>query len=76
MHASFFIVLITLTDVNTQHSQEEKASEDISLLKAIIEGIKIRINEMRKETYEFKRDIVIGGEVWNMNESRNELDWH
>jgi len=41
---------------------EEKASEDISLLKAIIEGIKIRINEMRKETYEFKRDIVIGGE--------------
>lgn len=41
---------------------EEKAAEDISLLKAIIEGIKIRINEMRKETYEFKRDIVIGGE--------------
>lgn len=41
---------------------EEKATEDISLLKAIIEGIKIRINEMRKETYEFKRDIVIGGE--------------
>lgn len=65
---------------------EEKAAEDISLLKAITEGIKIRINEMRKETYgfffcnrycairsthtvlkicfryEFKRDIVIGGE--------------
>lgn len=41
---------------------EEKASEDISLLKAITEGIKIRINEMRKETYEFKRDIIIGGE--------------
>lgn len=41
---------------------EEKAGEDISLLRAIIEGIKIRINEMRKETYEFKRDIVIGGE--------------
>lgn len=40
---------------------EEKAAEDISLLKAIIEGIKIRISEMRKETYEFKRDIVIGG---------------
>jgi hypothetical protein len=43
-------------------SLEEKAGEDISLLQAIIEGIKIRINEMRKETYEFKRDIVIGGE--------------
>jgi len=41
---------------------EYKAGQDISLLKAIIEGIKIRINEMRKETYEFKRDIVIGGE--------------
>ena len=41
---------------------EDKAAEDISLLQAIIEGIKIRINEMRKETYEFKRDIVIGGE--------------
>jgi chromosome segregation ATPase len=41
---------------------EDKAAEDISLLKAIIEGIKIRINEMRKETYEFKRDIVIGGQ--------------
>lgn len=41
---------------------EAKAAEDIGLLKAIVEGIKIRINEMRKETYEFKRDIVIGGE--------------
>lgn len=41
---------------------ESKASEDLHLLKAIIEGIKIRINEMRKETYEFNRDVVIGGE--------------
>lgn len=41
---------------------EEQVAGDISLLQAIIEGIKIRINEMRKETYEFKRDIVIGGE--------------
>lgn len=41
---------------------ETKANEDISLLKAITEGIKIRISEMRKETYEFQRDIVIGGE--------------
>ena len=41
---------------------EQKANEDISLLKAITEGIKIRIAEMRKETYEFQRDIVIGGE--------------
>lgn len=48
---------------------EEKADEDISLLKAIIEGIKIRINEMRKETYEFKRDIVIGG----MNQRTNQI---
>jgi len=41
---------------------EEKATEDIALLKSITAGIKIRISEMRKETYEFKRDIVIGGE--------------
>jgi hypothetical protein len=41
---------------------EQKASEDISLLKAITSGIAIRINEMRKETYEFQRDIVVGGE--------------
>lgn len=47
---------------NQLKALEEKAAEDISLLQAIIEGIKIRINEMRKETYEFKRDIVIGGE--------------
>lgn len=43
-------------------SLESKAGDDIGLLKAITEGIRIRINEMRKETYEFKRDIVIGGE--------------
>jgi hypothetical protein len=43
-------------------SLEAKASDDIGLLKAITEGIRIRINEMRKETYEFKRDIVVGGE--------------
>lgn len=57
---------IALTEQDFRMKQlkalEVKAAEDINLLKAIIEGIKIRINEMRKETYEFKRDIVIGGE--------------
>ncbi len=41
---------------------DQKASDDISLLKSITSGIRIRMNEMRKETYEFQRDIVIGGE--------------
>lgn len=41
---------------------EQKSDDDISLLVAIIEGIKIRVDEMRKETYEFKRDIVVGAE--------------
>jgi hypothetical protein len=40
---------------------EQKSNEDISLLDSITEGIKIRIDEIRKETYEFKRDIVVGG---------------
>jgi hypothetical protein len=41
---------------------ESKSKEDITLLKSITEGIRIRINEMRKETYEFQRDIVLGAE--------------
>jgi DNA repair exonuclease SbcCD ATPase subunit len=40
---------------------EERVKSDISLLKAITEATRIRINEMRKEAYEFKRDIVLGG---------------
>lgn len=40
---------------------EEKAQDDISLLKAIREGIRIRMNEIKKETYEFNRDLLIGG---------------
>ena len=41
---------------------EQKASEDISLLRAITSGIKLRMTELRKETYEFQRDIVVSGE--------------
>jgi len=41
---------------------EQKASDDIQLLKSITSGIHIRMAEMRKETYEFQRDIVVGGE--------------
>ncbi len=41
---------------------EYKAKEDVSLLRSIIEGLKIRMNELRKETYEFQRDIVLGSE--------------
>lgn len=37
---------------------EQKASEDISLLRAITSGIQVRMTELRKETYEFQRDIV------------------
>lgn len=44
-----------------------KAVEDVNLLKAIIEGIKIRIDELRKETYEFQRDIVLGSETEGNN---------
>jgi hypothetical protein len=41
---------------------EQKAQEDISLLRAITSGIKIRMGELRRETYEFQRDIVVGAE--------------
>lgn len=54
---------ITEQEVRTKQLQdlEENVARDKSLLKAITEATKIRINEMRKEAYEFKRDIVVGG---------------
>lgn len=39
---------------------DSKASEDTSLLQAIVESIQQRMNDMRRETYEFKRDLVAG----------------
>ena len=39
-----------------------KVEEDVALLKAIIQSIKVRTNELRKETYEFQRDVIVKGE--------------
>ena len=41
---------------------EQKASEDTALLRAITSGIKVRLVELRKETYAFQRDIVVSAE--------------
>jgi chromosome segregation ATPase len=40
---------------------DAKASKDISDLRAMLEETRVRVKELRKESYEFKRDIVIGG---------------
>lgn len=49
---------------NTQHRElEEQTLVDVSLLRALIDGLKIRVNELRKETYEFRRDIMQGAVV-------------
>ena len=39
-----------------------RTAKDVVDLNAMIGETKIRINELKKEAYEFKRDIVIGGE--------------
>ncbi len=39
-----------------------KVSEDINLLKAIIESIRVRTSELRKDSYEFQREVVVRGE--------------
>eukprot|EP01083_Nonionella_stella_P028789 79340_1 len=38
------------------------AEKDIDALKAVLTESKIRINEIRKDAYEFRRDIVVGSE--------------
>ncbi len=42
---------------------ESKAADDENTIKALIAATQVRINELRKEVYEFKRDIVEGSEV-------------
>ena len=56
-------------DIRTQELKklEEQSQEDIGLLKALIDGIKIRINELRKETYSFRSDVVQGAVVGAFN---------
>jgi len=40
---------------------ETKSRDDLTLLHSITAGIQQRIVDLRKETYEFQRDVVVGG---------------
>jgi len=59
-----FAMALQEQDLRVQQLKElsDKVAEDTSLLRAIIEAIKIRTDELRKDTYEFQRDVVVRGE--------------
>ena len=43
-------------------SKEEELHEAIEIQKAVLESLSLRIQDLEKESYEFKRDVVIGAE--------------
>jgi hypothetical protein len=49
---------------------ESKSGDDENTIKALIAATQVRINELRKEVYEFKRDIVEGSEVHHVQRNR------
>jgi len=54
----------TVLDNTTKEMDESKKSSEklLQTLKAVLEETDIRIAELRKDAYEFKRDIVVGAE--------------
>lgn len=47
---------------NELDSSKKEAEAKIDSLKAIVEETEIRIEELKREAYEFKRDVVVGAE--------------
>jgi len=39
---------------------ESKATEDASLLRALIKGVRLRVQELEREAHDFRREIVQG----------------
>ncbi len=57
------IVTAELDEVNKDKTDSKVASEKlIDTLRAVLEETDIRIAELKKDAYEFKRDIVVGAE--------------
>jgi chromosome segregation ATPase len=57
------IVSTELEEVTKDRAESKVASEKlIDTLRAVLEETDIRIAELKKEAYEFKRDIVVGAE--------------
>jgi hypothetical protein len=59
-----FAMALQEQDIRVQQLKDlsDKVVEDVSLLRAIIEAVKVRTDELRKDTYEFQRDVVVRGE--------------
>ena len=50
-------------DLQSEIEQNTKSSEKmIDTLRAVLEETEIRISELKRDAYEFKRDVVIGAE--------------
>lgn len=63
------IVTTELDEVTKDRTESKAASEKlIDTLRAVLEETDIRIAELKKDAYEFKRDIVVGAE--NMRTGR------
>mgnify|MGYP000669054832 CR=1 FL=1 len=57
------VVQSELDDISKERNESKIASEKlIDTLKAVLEETDIRIAELKKDAYEFKRDIVVGAE--------------
>ena len=57
------VVQSELEDISQERNESKIASEKlIDTLRAVLEETDIRIAELKKDAYEFKRDIVVGAE--------------
>jgi hypothetical protein len=59
-----FAMALKEQEVRTKNLKElkDKTAEDVCLLKAILESIKIRTDMLRKDTYRFQREVVARAE--------------
>ena len=57
------IANIIAEDLQAEIEQNAKSSEKmIDTLRAVLEETEIRIGELKRDAYEFKRDVVVGAE--------------
>jgi len=57
------ISLLIYEDLQNEIDSHRKNSEKmIDTLRAVLEETEIRINELKRDAYEFKRDVVVGSE--------------